>query len=46
MNFSEFLDEIREIERYSYEPEDWRDYLKSDDYYIPDIELNIPLDYR
>lgn len=31
MNLSEFLDEIREIEIYDVDPQDWMGYLESDD---------------
>ena len=39
MNLSELLDEIREIEIYNADPQDWMGYLEDDDSYVPDTEL-------
>jgi hypothetical protein len=39
MDLSEMLDEIREIEIYDTDPQDWMGYLKEDDYWVPDVEL-------
>lgn len=36
---SELIDEVREIEIYDSNPQDWRGYLETDDYYAPDQEL-------
>ena len=36
---SELIDEIREIEIYNTNPQDWMNYLEIDDYYAPDQEL-------
>ena len=40
MDLSELIDELREIEIYGTEPSDWREYLESDDYWVPDVELS------
>jgi len=37
---SELIDEIREIEIYNQNPQDWMNYLESDDYLMPDEELS------
>jgi len=39
VELSELIDEIREIEIYRNDPQDWMNYLDSDDYYVPDTEL-------
>ena len=36
---SELLDEIREIEIYGNNPQNWMGYLASDDYYVTEEEL-------
>ena len=36
---SELIDEIREIEIYNQNPQDWMNYLESDDYLMPEEEL-------
>jgi len=36
---SELIDEIREIEIYNQNPQDWMNYLESDDCLVPDEEL-------
>ena len=36
---SELIDEIREIEIYNQNPQDWMNYLESDDYLVSDEEL-------
>ena len=36
---SELIDEIREIEIYNQNPQDWMNYLESDDCLMPDEEL-------
>ena len=37
---SELIDEIREIEIYNQNPQDWMNYLECDDYLMPDEELS------
>jgi hypothetical protein len=39
VELSELIDEIREIEIYRSNPQDWMNYLDSDDHYEPDHEL-------
>ena len=39
VELSELIDEIREIEIYNTDPQDWMNYLETDDYYMPDHEL-------
>jgi hypothetical protein len=39
VELSELIDEIREIEIYNTDPQDWMNYLESDDYWVPDHEL-------
>jgi hypothetical protein len=39
VELSELIDEIREIEIYRNDPQDWMNYLDYDDYYVPDTEL-------
>jgi hypothetical protein len=39
VELSELIDEIREIEIYKTDPQDWMNYLETDDYYAPDQEL-------
>jgi hypothetical protein len=39
VELSELIDEIREIEIYNTDPQDWMNYLESDDCYVPDQEL-------
>jgi len=39
IELSELIDEIREIEIYDSNPQDWMNYLESDDYYVPDSKL-------
>ena len=39
---SELIDEIREIEIYNQNPQDWMNYLESDDY----LEVNKELVYQ
>ena len=39
VELSELIDEIREIEIYNSDPQDWMGYLESDDYWVPDREL-------
>ena len=39
MNLTELLDEIREIEIYNTDPQDWMGYLEDDNSYVPDVEL-------
>ena len=39
VELSELIDEIREIQIYSQDPQDWMGYLDSDDYWVPDSEL-------
>jgi hypothetical protein len=39
IEISELIDEIREIEIYQCDPQDWMGYLDSDDYVVPDHEL-------
>lgn len=39
MNLTELLDEIREIEIYNTDPQDWMGYLGDDNHYVPDVEL-------
>jgi hypothetical protein len=36
---SELIDEVREIEIYGSNPQDWRGYLETDDYWEPNVEL-------
>jgi hypothetical protein len=36
---SELIDEIREIEIYGQDPQDWMNYLESDDYWDLDTEV-------
>ena len=39
MDLSELIEELREIALYETDPQDWRGYLESDDYWVPDHEL-------
>jgi len=39
MDLSELIDEIREIEIYETDPQDWMGYLKEDDYWEVATEL-------
>jgi hypothetical protein len=39
IELSELIEEFREIEIYGEDPQDWKGYLESDDYYVPDVEL-------
>lgn len=39
MDLSELIDELREIAIYETDPQDWRGYMGSDDYWVPDEEL-------
>ncbi len=39
VELSELIDEIREIEIYNSDPQDWMGYLESDDYWRTDREL-------
>lgn len=39
VELSELIDEIREIEIYDSNPQDWMGILESDDYWEPDVEL-------
>ena len=39
MDLSELIDEVREINLYDSDPQDWMGYLESDDYWVPDSEL-------
>ena len=39
MDLSELIDEVREIEIYNTDPQDWMGYLADDDYWVPDTEL-------
>ncbi len=39
MDLSELIDEVREIEIYNTDPQDWMGYLENDDYWVPDTEL-------
>lgn len=39
MNLTELIEEFREIEIYEKNPEDWRNFLHSDDEWNPDEEL-------
>jgi hypothetical protein len=39
VELSELIDEIREIEIYNTDPQDWMGILESDDYWVPDHEL-------
>ncbi len=39
MNLSELIEEFREIDLYDADPQDWMNYLESDDYYVPSHEL-------
>ena len=39
MDLSELIDEIREIEIYGTNPNDWMGYLGSDEFYQYDLEL-------
>lgn len=39
VELSELIDEIREIEIYGNDPQDWMNVLETDDYYVPDVEL-------
>ena len=39
MDLSELIDEVREIEIYNTDPQDWMGYLENDDYWVPDSEL-------
>lgn len=39
IELSELMDEIREIEIYNSDPQDWMGYMESDDYWVPDTEL-------
>jgi hypothetical protein len=36
---SELIDEIREIEIYNTDPQDWMNYLETDDCYVPVRDL-------
>jgi len=36
---SELIDEVREIEIYGSDPQDWMGYLEDDNSYVPDVEL-------
>jgi hypothetical protein len=39
MDLSELIEELREIEIYNSDPQDWMGYLKEDDYWEPVPEL-------
>jgi hypothetical protein len=39
MNLSELIEELREIEIYETDPQDWMGYLKDDSTWVPDVEL-------
>jgi hypothetical protein len=39
MNLTELIEEIREIEIYGSDPQDWMGYLEEDNYWVPDHEL-------
>jgi hypothetical protein len=39
MDLSELIDEVREINLYDSDPQDWMGYLENDDYWVPDSEL-------
>jgi hypothetical protein len=39
MDLSELIDEIREIEIYGTNPEDWMGYVEYDDLDVPELEL-------
>ena len=39
MNLTELIEEFREIDLYDADPQDWMNYLESDDYYVPAPEL-------
>jgi hypothetical protein len=39
MDLSELIDEVREINLYESDPQDWMGYLENDDYWVPDPEL-------
>ena len=39
MDLSELIDEVREIEIYNTDPQDWMGYLYDDDSWVPDTEL-------
>ena len=39
MDLSELIDEVREINLYDSDPQDWMGYLENDDYWVPDHEL-------
>jgi len=39
MDLSELIEELREIEIYDTDPQDWMGYLKEDDYWVTDPEL-------
>ena len=39
MDLSELIEELREIEIYDTDPQDWMGYLKEDDYWAPQPEL-------
>jgi len=39
MDLSELIDEVREINLYETDPQDWMGYLENDDYWVPDSEL-------
>ena len=39
MNLSELIEGFREIDLYDADPQDWMNYLESDDCYVPDQEL-------
>ena len=39
MDLSELIDELREINLYDSDPQDWMGYLENDDYWVPDSEL-------
>lgn len=39
VELSELIDEIREIEIYNTNPQDWMGVLESDDYWVPEQEL-------
>lgn len=39
IELSELIEEIREIEIYNTDPQDWMGVLESDDYWVPDSEL-------
>jgi limonene-1,2-epoxide hydrolase len=39
MNLTELIEDFTEFEVYDEQVQDWRDYLETDDFYVPDHEL-------